>query len=124
MQIQGQFKSVGEYGSSLTCRSQEGGSGGGAGGPGAGGWRSFAAAGNPERSKPAGGTIPAAVAVPWRYATSLKIYTTQHHLIHFFKITQTFTGNRKLRFILEDLLKSAEHPWNTRGFYVRNIYWC
>lgn len=64
MQIQRQFKFEGEYGSSLTCGSQEGGSGGGAGGPGAGGWRSLAAAGNPERSNPGGGTMPAAVAVP------------------------------------------------------------
>lgn len=78
MQIQGQLKSVGEYGSSLTCGSQEGGSGGGAGRPDAGAWRSFAAAGNPERSKPGGGTIPAAAAVPWRYATSLKIYKIQN----------------------------------------------
>lgn len=47
----------------LTC-SQEGGSGG-AGGPGAaGGCSSLAAAGKLAKSKPGGGTIPAAVAVP------------------------------------------------------------
>lgn len=46
----------------MTGNSQDGGSGGG-GGPGMGPCSSFAAAGNPVKSKPGGGTMPAAVAV-------------------------------------------------------------